>query len=108
MAVSNEDIQFMRDLFSEIPDLSSKKMFGGLSLYSSGTIFAIIGPDEKIYVKASGDLVDDLETDGAQQWEYTDKKGKVSKMPYWTLPDAALDDPALASEWGRRALALLQ
>ena len=26
-------------------------------------------------------------------------------MPYWTLPDAALDDPEDASAWARRALA---
>ena len=107
MSVSNEDIQYMRDLFSEIPDLTAKKMFGGLSLYSAGIIFAIIGPDERVYVKASGDLIAQLESEGSEQWGYETKQGKITRMPYWTLPDAALDDPAIASDWGRKALALL-
>jgi DNA transformation protein len=27
-------------------------------------------------------------------------------MGYWRLPDAALDDPDLAAQWGRKALAV--
>ena len=37
----------------------------------------------------------------------TREGGKPTSMPYWTLPDAALDDPDMACDWARRALAHL-
>ncbi|MDA9347626.1 TfoX/Sxy family protein [bacterium] len=34
-----------------------------------------------------------------------DGKGdKRVAMPYWTLPDAAMDEPELACDWARRSL----
>ena len=40
---------------------------------------------------------------GAVKFEMEDGRG----MNYWTLPEAELDDPDLASDWARRALAAL-
>ena len=105
MAVSDEQIAFVRDLFRDIPGLTTRKMFGGLGIYSEGTIFAIIGPEENLLLKARGRLADALAVEGCTQWEYAAKSGKPSAMPYWTLPDAALDDPDEACNWARRALA---
>ena len=105
MAVSDEHIAFVTDLFGALPGLSTRKMFGGLGIYCEGTIFAIIGPEDTLLLKARGALADDLASEGSTQWTYDGKTKKPSRMPYWTLPDAALDDPELACEWARRALA---
>ncbi|MCR9156634.1 MAG: TfoX/Sxy family protein [Rhodobacteraceae bacterium] len=104
MAVSDEQIAFVHDLFRGLPAISTRKMFGGLGIYSEGVIFAIIGPEDALLLKARGQLADDLATEGCQQWSYEGKSGKPSVMPYWTLPDAALDDPDEACAWARRSL----
>ncbi|WP_439524397.1 TfoX/Sxy family protein [Marivita sp.] len=105
MAVTDEQITFVRDLFRAVPGITTRKMFGGLGVYSDGTIFSIIGPEETLLLKARGELADDLAAEGCEQWAYAGKSGKPAHMPYWTLPDSALDDPDEAAEWARRSLA---
>nr|WP_283255037.1 TfoX/Sxy family protein [Marivita sp. GX14005] len=94
-------------MFRDVPDLSMRKMFGGLGIYSEGRIFAVLGPDEALLIKARGALAETLAAEGATQWVYAGKSGKRSTMPYWTLPEDALDDPEAACDWARRALAEL-
>ncbi|MEO0358153.1 MAG: TfoX/Sxy family protein [Pseudomonadota bacterium] len=104
MAVTDADIAFVTDLFADIPAITTRKMFGGLSLYSDGSIFAIIGPDQRIYLKAYDDLADALCAEGAEQFSFPKKDGRVGSMAYWTLPDAAQDDPEQAADWARKSL----
>ena len=104
MAITDEDIAFIRDLFSALPDLTHRKMMGGLSLYSEGQIFAIMSSDAHVYVKATGALADDLAEEGSEIFMHERKDGKLASMGYWTLPESALDDPEEAAAWGRRAL----
>jgi len=105
MAVTDEEIAFVYDLFSDIPGLTHRKMMGGLSLYSEGQIFAILSSEGAVYVKADGALADALRDEGSVIFEMTRKDGSIASMGYWTLPEAALDDPEAAAEWGQRALA---
>lgn len=108
MSISKEDIDFAVELFSGLGGLSTRKMMGGLCIYHEGVIFAIIHSDGRIYLKAKGDLVHALESEGAERWTYQrEADDKPRTMPYWTLPDEALEDPELACEWARRALAVL-
>ena len=49
-------------------------------------------------------LAPDFEDMGATRWTYQ-REGKPStSMPYWSLPDAALDDPDLACDLARQTL----
>lgn len=105
MAVTAADIAFVTDLFSELNNLSTRKMFGGLSIYADGQIFALIGPDDKLFLKAKDDLATELADQGGEQFVYHhEKSGKVSRMHYWTLPEDALDDPEIACDWARKSL----
>lgn len=108
MSVSDADIEHALDLFSEIDDLTTRKMMGGLCIYASGTIFALIYSDGQLFLKAQGAMAEKLVDMGATRWQYTRKNGKVTFMPYWTLPDAALDDPELACSLARETLTLLE
>jgi DNA transformation protein and related proteins len=103
MAVSDDQIAFVRDLFRAIPGVTTRKMFGGLGIYSEGTIFALIGPGDAIMVKARGAMAEALEAEGSEQ--FRTYEGKTVNMPYWTLPESALDDPDEAADWARRSLA---
>lgn len=82
-------------------------MFGGCSLYAGGTIFAILDSGGQLYLKAKGDFADRLIEAGGEMFRF-EKDGEVRTMGYVTLPADALDDPALACEWAREALALAE
>ena len=103
MSVSDSDIAFVHELFDGLGALSHRKMMGGLSIYCDGQIFAILSSAGRLYLKASGDFAADLAAAGAVKFEMEDGRG----MNYWTLPEAALDDPDAACDWARRALAAL-
>lgn len=98
MSVSDGDIAFAMDLFADLGDVSYRKMFGGLGLYIEGTIFALVSSDGAIYLKATGDFADELKGEGASQFH---------SMPYWALPDAALEDPEMALSLARRGVSEL-
>ena len=107
MSIAQADIDFATELFSGLGPLTTRKMMGGLCIYCEGTIFAIIHSDGRIYLKGKGDIIPAMEAEGAVQWTYSRDGQKTTGMPYWTLPEAALDDPELACDWARRALANL-
>jgi DNA transformation protein len=107
MAVSQGDIDRAVELFAGLGDIATRKMMGGLCLYHEGTIFAILMSDGALLLKGAGDFIDELEAAGCTRWTYSREGGKPTAMPYWSMPDAALDDPDLACDWARRALAHL-
>ncbi len=95
MSVSDADIAFALDLFSDLGPVTYRKMFGGLGLYYDGTIFSVVSSDGSIFLKAKGSLANTLAEDGGTQFH---------NMPYWSLPDQALEDPTIACDLGRHAL----
>ncbi len=108
MAVSEEQIAHALELFEGVGPMTTRKMFGGLGIYADGTIFAILMSDGVLKLKGAGGMVGVFEDEGWERWTYSrDGSDKVTAMPYWTLPDALLDDPDAASDWARRALAEL-
>ncbi len=108
MTLSAGDMAFARELFAGIPDLTTRRMFGGMGIYSAETIFALMMSDGRIMLKAAKDPFADRTAElGAEEWTYTRKNGAQSSMPYWTLPDACLDDPEEACALAREALSAL-
>ena len=108
MSLGAADIDFARDLFSEIPDLATRRMFGGLGIYCGDTIFALMLSDGRLMLKAQGGFAQRLAVDGAEQWTYTRKNGASAAMPYWTLPEAAMEDPEQALALARDAIDALR
>ncbi len=98
MSVSDADIAFAMELFAPIGALTKRKMFGGLGIYHDGAIFALCDSEGQIYLKAQPPVSDELKGDGSSQFH---------NMPYWTLPDSALDDPEVACALARRCIATL-
>ena len=105
MSLSDADIAFAKELFSAMPDLTTRKMFGGLGIYSEGTIFALSMSDGRLMLKAKdGPFANRLADMGSSKWTYTRKDGAPSSMPYWTLPETAMDDPEVACALARDAI----
>ena len=105
MAVGPATRAFVLELFEDLGGVGARAMMGGLSLYCDGQIFAIVTSEERIYLKAKGSLAEALAAEGAEQFAYTRKDGVTARMGYWSLPDAAVDDPEAACAWARRVLA---
>ncbi|MEM7718383.1 MAG: TfoX/Sxy family protein [Pseudomonadota bacterium] len=105
MAVSAAQIDHALELLEGVGPMTTRKMFGGLGIYADGKIFAVLMSDGVLKLKGAGDMVDVLNGEGWDRWTYTRAgSDKVTAMPYWTVPDAVLEDPQLASDWARRAL----
>ncbi len=98
MAVADADIAFATDLFSDLGQLTTRKMFGGMCLYHQGIVFALLSSDGQIYIKVKGELARKLQADGSTQFH---------NMPYWSLPDGALEDGEEALSLAKQALAVL-
>lgn len=108
MSVSDEQIAHAVELFDGVGPLTTRKMFGGLGIYSEGKIFAVLMSDGTLRLKGAGAMARVFDDNAWERWTYRrEGSKKVSAMPYWTLPDALLDDPEAASEWARRALSEL-
>ena len=104
LAVTDADIAFVSDLFSEAGTITTRKMMGGLSIYCDGEIFSIMTAEGQLMIKAQGPLAKELEGLGASKFTYTRKTGKTTSMCYWDLPESAMDDPETAADWARRSL----
>lgn len=104
MSVGEDEIEFVKDLFADVGSITTRKMMGGLSIYAEGQIFAIMRQDGRLYIKAADDLAKRLEAAGGVLFTYDKKDGKKGHMKYWTLPEAALDDPEAACDWAKASL----
>ena len=102
MAVTDADIAFVKELLEGLGSLTHRKMMGGATFYCDGQVFAILSSGGEVYLKAKVPFADAMEAEGSRIFGMDGKT-----MGYWTLPDAALDDPELACDWARRALAAL-
>lgn len=100
--------EFVRESFAGLGPVQIKRMFGGAGAYADGLMFALLA-DETIYIKTDDALKAALAEEGSGPFVWTPNKGPRAgesvEMSYWRLPEAALDDPELASEWGKKALA---
>ena len=104
MSVGEDEIEFVKDLFAEVGTITIRKMMGGLSIYADSKIFSMMRDDGRLYIKAAGPLAARLEAAGGKLFTFDKKNGKQGHMNYWTLPEAALDDPDAACEWATASL----
>ncbi|KQT60397.1 MULTISPECIES: TfoX/Sxy family protein [unclassified Aureimonas] len=81
-----------------------RRMFGGKGIYSEGCIVALVVRGE-LLLKVDEETAPVFDAAGARRWSYA-RTGKAPvAMPYFTVPDEALDDPDLMADWARLARA---
>ncbi|WDZ78406.1 TfoX/Sxy family protein [Ensifer adhaerens] len=91
----------IEEMFETLGPVTIKRMFGGKGIYCQGVIFAL-EVDGEILLKGDEQTTPAFEAAGSRQWAY-DGKGKQVKMPYWSIPDDAFDDPDEMARWVRLA-----
>jgi DNA transformation protein and related proteins len=98
---------FVQELFAGMGRVEVKRMFGGAGAWSDGLMFLLL-TDDTIHIKVDDALKIELKEEGSGPFVWQPqsgpRKGEKIDLGYWRLPDAALDDPDLAAEWGRKAL----
>ncbi len=91
----------IEELFEGLGPVAIRRLFGGKGIYHRGVIIAIVLQGE-LMLKADAATAADFASAGARQWTYSGR-GREVAMPYWTVPDAALDDPDEMAAWARKA-----
>ena len=105
MSAAPQEIALYRDLFADLGEITTRPMMGGTVFYADGRLFATHHGQGRLYLRTKGALARRLEAEGEHQLTWTrPSDGTVQTMGYWSLPDAALDDPALACDLARDAL----
>lgn len=100
----DSDIAFALELLDEIEGIAVKRMFGGAGLYREGVMFALLAYGA-IWLRADPAFAADLEALGSEGRFATKTGDRTAHLPYWRLPDGALDDPQQAAALARRASA---
>lgn len=99
MANSQEFIDYVKELLAGMPELRSRAMFGGMSIYSGDYMFGIIA-DDVLYIRVDDESRAAFEAEGCEPLMVT-MKGKSQPMSYYNLPESALDAPEDAMHWAR-------
>ncbi|MBC7282264.1 TfoX/Sxy family protein [Hoeflea sp.] len=93
------DNDVIREMFDSLGEVTIKRMFGGKGIYHGGRILALEVGGE-ILLKADAESAPAFRDAGARQWVYEGKaRARPVAMPYWSIPDAALDDPEDLATW---------
>ncbi len=95
------DNDAIEDLFLALGPVAIKRMFGGKGVYFDGVIIAL-EVDGEILLKADATSAPEFEAAGSSQWSYSGKNKPVL-MPYWTIPNEAVDDHETMAAWARKA-----
>jgi DNA transformation protein and related proteins len=101
-ARQNPFVAHCLELLSPLGATRAKSMFGGHGLYVDELFVALVAFD-RLYLKTNHQTQPRFEAQGCTPFTY-EANGKSMRMAYYTVPDEALDSPALMQPWARLAL----
>ena len=77
-----------------------RRVTGGLGIRADRRVLAVADCEGTLPLTAEGAFAEDLQAMGARPIADRRRDGTAARMGCTTLPDAALDDPALACDLG--------
>lgn len=86
---------------SELGEVVSRRMFGGVGLYCDGIFFGLIARDE-LYLKVDDHTRGLFEAAGSRPFRPYGDQGAT--MQYYAVPLAVLESALDLTEWARRAV----
>jgi DNA transformation protein and related proteins len=102
MTVSSDFKDYVHDQLRLLPCITSRRMFGGIGLYSGGVFFALIAQDT-LYFKVDDSNRPDYVQRGARAFKpFPDKPA----MGYYEVPSEVLEDVEELACWARRSVAV--
>ncbi len=92
------------ELFAVIGGAEVRRMFGGRGVFRDGLMFALQARGE-LFLKVDPAFAERMAGLGSSPFHYVSSTREVT-LPYWRLPDEALDDDDLRRDLLRQALAV--
>ncbi|MEO0636696.1 MAG: TfoX/Sxy family protein [Pseudomonadota bacterium] len=93
--------EYALELFSSLPEVTPRRMFGGVGFFSQGLMFGLIAEGE-IYLKCPDEEAHRFEEEGSHAFIYEGQKKGTIKIPYRTIPERLHDDRDELAEWVAR------
>ncbi|WP_353050192.1 TfoX/Sxy family protein [Aureimonas altamirensis] len=88
----------IEELFGSVADLRIRRMFGGQGIYDGDVIIALVAFDT-LFLKSDAVAEAAYVAAGSTPFVYQASGRKPVKMPYYSCPPEAFDDPETAAEW---------
>ncbi len=101
LRVTPEFRDFVLDQLARVPQLRSRRMFGGIGLYSGELFFGIVAADELFFKVDDGNRAV-YEAAGSEPFRPV--LDRPVSMSYWRVPLEVLEDPAELQLWARAAV----
>jgi DNA transformation protein and related proteins len=100
--VRDQFVEHCLELLAPLGAPRARRMFGGHGLYVDEVFVAIIAR-ETLYLKVGETSRPRFEAAGSHPFVY-DAKGQGVAMGYWSVPEEAMESPALMLPWARLAM----
>ena len=98
--MSNDDLDYLRELFCAFAPVTFRAMFGGHGVYRDGVILAIVA-DGAPYLKVDDASRPAFEAAGCAPFMH-EARGRRIPMSYWSVPAEAMDSPQDFLPWAKR------
>jgi DNA transformation protein len=102
MPVSSDYLQYILEQLARLPRVTSRRMFGGVGLYSDGVFFAIIDNDT-VFFKVDDSTRETYVERGSEPFRPYKDRPEVS-MSYFQVPAEILEDADELVPWARAAV----
>ncbi|HEY0942351.1 MAG TPA: TfoX/Sxy family protein [Steroidobacter sp.] len=102
MPVSNDYFQYVIEQLHRLPQLTSRRMFGAMGLYSSGVFFGIVDNDT-LFFKVDDSTRESYTARGSEAFRPYKDRPDVS-MSYFQVPVDILEDADELLTWARAAV----
>jgi DNA transformation protein len=100
--VSSDYLQYVLEQLARLPRVTSRRMFGGIGLYSDGVFFGIIDNDT-VFFKVDDSTRGRYVERGSEAFRPYKDRPEVS-MSYFHVPADVLEDADELVPWGRAAV----
>jgi len=104
MPVSKEYLGYVLEQLGALPRVTSRRMFGGVGLYSDGLFFGLIDNDTLFFKVNDLNRGDYVARNMAQFRPFPDKPDL--SMSYFAVPADALEDRDEVAVWARKSVAV--
>ncbi len=102
MSVSDSYLSFVLEQLGAVPRIVTKRMFGGIGIYSDGTFFAVIDNDT-LFFKVDETLAKRYRDKGMPP--FAPIPGAKPMMGYYQVPPDVLEDGAALAMWAKDSIA---
>jgi DNA transformation protein len=102
VAISKQYLDYLLGQLAGLGGMTSRRMFGGLGLYSGGTFFGLVYK-ERLYFRTDDSTRPEYEARGSEGFQPR-ANVKNAQMTYYTVPAEVLEDEDELVRWARKAV----